>query len=167
MPTRLSSQFLRFSLLTAPPAAILLAACGSTSGNASTSVAAPSLEPGPGGAPYAVIDGEVAPVPDIPMGDPATIAAILEEGKNRNQVMDHLVHLCGEIGPRLTASSALEEANMWSAARFEAWGLQNVENQVWNTATLRFDRGPYAISRRENRVITRFFNEIINWFRLE
>ena len=47
-----------------------------------------------------------------------------------------------EIGPRLTASSALEEANMWSAAQYENWGLSNVENRQWGTATVRFDRGP-------------------------
>ncbi|MEL6796924.1 MAG: M20/M25/M40 family metallo-hydrolase [Planctomycetota bacterium] len=89
-----------------------------------------------------MIDGAVVPVPDIPMGNPMTIAAILDEGKNRNQVKDHLNFLCGDIGPRLTASTSLERANLWAAGRFEAWGLSNVENRPWAEATLRFDRGP-------------------------
>ncbi len=143
MQRRIPPAALRFSLLATPIALVLATGCGSTGTSVADAAATPrSMEPGPGGAPYAVVDGEVVPVPDIPMGDPATIAAILDEGKNRNQVMDHLNYLCGTIGPRLTASTALERANFWCAERFEAWGLSNVENRVWAEATLRFDRGP-------------------------
>ncbi|MEL7485286.1 MAG: hypothetical protein AAFN41_13165, partial [Planctomycetota bacterium] len=143
MQRRIPSAALRFSLLATPLALMLAAGCGSNGTPQDTGSAAPqAMEPGPGGAPYAVIDGAVVPVPDIPMGNPMTIAAILDEGKNRNRVMDHLNYLCGDIGPRLTASTALERANRWCADRFESWGLSNVENRVWAEATLRFDRGP-------------------------
>lgn len=144
MQIRIPAATFRFSLLTPSLAILLAAGCGSSGTPASIAAASPaaSPEPGPGGAPYAVIDGEIVPVPDIQMGDPATIAAILDEGKNRNQMMDHLNYLCGDLGPRLTASSVLEQANMWSADRFSAWGLANVENRPWAEANLRFDRGP-------------------------
>ncbi|MEO0631375.1 MAG: hypothetical protein AAFY46_11740, partial [Planctomycetota bacterium] len=143
MQRRIPSAALRFSLLATPLALMLAAGCGSNGTPQDTGSAAPqAMEPGPGGAPYAVIDGAVVPVPDIPMGNPMTIAAILDEGKNRNRVMDHLNYLCGDIGPRLTASTALERANRWCADRFESWGLSNGENRVWAEATLRFDRGP-------------------------
>ena len=145
MPNRIPHSFVRFSLLSTPLAIVLAAGCGSSGSVANdrqSAAAQRSAEPGPGGAPYAVIDGKAVAVPSIPMGNPATIAAILDEGKNRNRVMDHLNHLCGTIGPRLTASAALEQANLWCAERFDAWGLANVQNEVWAEATLRFDRGP-------------------------
>lgn len=92
--------------------------------------------------PYAVIDGQVVDVPAIPMGDPATIERIIAEGMKRNQVMDHLTHLCETIGPRLTGSTRTEEANRWAAAQFSAWGLTNVHQDQWGEVSLRFDREP-------------------------
>ncbi|MGP1272982.1 MAG: M28 family metallopeptidase [Phycisphaerales bacterium] len=118
-----------------------LAACTSTTPTSAPSEQKPAPLGTPG-TPYAVIDGQIVPVPNIPMGNPSTIEAILDEGMNRNQVMDHLTVICEEFGPRLTASTALQEANDWAAARFAAWGLSNVENRRWADATLRFDRGP-------------------------
>ena len=91
---------------------------------------------------YAVLDDQKVNVPAMKQGDEATIKAILREGKRNNKVMDHLRHLALEIGPRLTASAALEKANMWAASQYESWGLTNVENRQWGSATVRFDRGP-------------------------
>ncbi len=91
---------------------------------------------------YAVINGEKAPVPPIPMGDTATVMRILEEGKNNNKVMEHLRHLTKEIGPRLTGSSAVEQANLWARDRFAAWGLDNPHIDSWGEIPVRFDRGP-------------------------
>ncbi|MFI4870521.1 MAG: M28 family metallopeptidase [Phycisphaerales bacterium JB061] len=124
--------------LTLAASLMLFAGC-SSSGRATTVTKAPEVV-----APerYAVLDGQKVDVPSMKLGDEATIQAILREGKRNNKVMDHLRHLALEIGPRLTASSALEEANMWSAAQYENWGLSNVENRQWGTATVRFDRGP-------------------------
>ncbi len=91
---------------------------------------------------FAVINGERAAVPSIRMGDEATIARILDEGINRNRVMDHLTHLTQSIGPRLTGSSNAEEANRWAAAQFRGWGLSNVQLDKWGEIETRFDRGP-------------------------
>jgi len=90
---------------------------------------------------YAIIDGERAEVPDIAMGEAAMIEAIIEEGSQRNRVMDHLTFLCDEIGPRLTGSSNVERANHWVAQQFRAWGLENVHLDEWGEIGVRFDRG--------------------------
>lgn len=70
------------------------------------------------------------------------VMRIIDEGKNRNQVMEQLRYLTQEIGPRLTASSRLERANNWAADQFRAFGLQNVHLHEWGTFPVRFDRGP-------------------------
>ncbi len=90
---------------------------------------------------YAVIAGERAAVPAIPMGDEATIQRILDEGVNRNRVMEHLTYLSEEIGPRLTGSTGCEEANNWTASQFRSWGLTNVQLDKWGEVATRFDRG--------------------------
>jgi hypothetical protein len=91
--------------------------------------------------PVCIRDGKDAPVPNIRMGDAATLARILDEGKHRNQVMEHLRHLTQDIGPRLTASSNAEKANNWTLAQFRSWGL-DAQLFEWNTYPVRFDRGP-------------------------
>ncbi|MFO0836625.1 MAG: M20/M25/M40 family metallo-hydrolase [Phycisphaerales bacterium] len=90
----------------------------------------------------AVIDGKEVPPPAIEMGDPATIAAILDEGKNRNQVMDHLTHLTKKIGSRLTGSQRLIAANNWCREQYVRWGLSNPHLEQWGEVTTGFDRGP-------------------------
>ncbi|MEX2217895.1 MAG: M20/M25/M40 family metallo-hydrolase [Phycisphaerales bacterium] len=90
---------------------------------------------------YAVIKGEKAPVPDVQMGDPAVVARIVDEGKNRNKVMEHLTHISDEIGPRLTGSTALENFENWAKAQFDGWGLKT-EMWKWGDFPVRFDRGP-------------------------
>jgi hypothetical protein len=92
--------------------------------------------------PFAIIDGEVVDVPDVPMGDPATIERILDEGVNNNQVMSHLNYLCNEIGPRLTGSTNLEQANRWIVYNYKTWGLHNPHLEEWGQLPVRFDRGP-------------------------
>ena len=107
---------------------------------------------------YAVIDGKKEAVPAIPMGDPATVARIIDEGKNRNHVMDQITYISNEIGPRLTGSSNAEKANKWGRDQFEKWGLSipafggadgqtSAERDLrglwqWGQISARFDRGP-------------------------
>ncbi len=91
---------------------------------------------------YAVIDGKKEEVPKVPMGDPATVRRIVDEGKNRNQVMDHMTYLTQQIGARLTGSSNAERANTWAKDQFEKWGLTNVHLYNWGEIPVRFDRGP-------------------------
>lgn len=90
----------------------------------------------------AVIDGVDVFAPTIPLGDKATIEKIIDEGKNRSQVMKHLEHLTKKIGPRLTGSANAETANRWCAEQYTAWGLSNVQVEEWGTIPVRFDRGP-------------------------
>lgn len=90
----------------------------------------------------AYIRGEPVPAPQIEMGDPRTINRILDEGMNRNRVMEHLTYLTQQIGPRLTGSTRLERANEWAASKFREWGLSNVHQDKWGEVAARFDRGP-------------------------
>ncbi|MCC7390360.1 MAG: M20/M25/M40 family metallo-hydrolase [Phycisphaerales bacterium] len=90
---------------------------------------------------YAVVNGEMVAPPAIPMGEPAMIARIFDEGANRSQVMDILTHLAEEIGPRLTGSTNAETANRWAMEQFERWGLHNSSLFEWGTIPYRFDRG--------------------------
>lgn len=78
----------------------------------------------------------------LPPAQVETLLKIIEEGKDRSQVMQHLQHLCLEIGPRLTGSTRLETANRWTATQFESFGLKNVEVRQWGEIPVRFDRGP-------------------------
>ncbi len=72
----------------------------------------------------------------------AEVMAIIDEGKNHNQVMEHLRHLTQGIGPRLTGSTRARTANEWAAEQFRSWGLVNVEVREWGTIPVGFDRGP-------------------------
>ncbi|MEI7658564.1 MAG: M20/M25/M40 family metallo-hydrolase [Phycisphaerae bacterium] len=102
----------------------------------------------------AVVDGKPAAAPEMPMGDEVVVHSILDEGKNRNRVMDHLTHLCKAIGPRLTASTAVEQANLWCKEQYERWGLTDARIEKYGEAAVRFDRGPSSakiVLRRERR----------------
>lgn len=78
----------------------------------------------------------------LPVAQVEVLLKIIEEGKERSQVMDHLSHICLEIGPRLTGSTRLETANRWAAERFESFGLKNAHVRQWGELPVRFDRGP-------------------------
>lgn len=82
---------------------------------------------------------EQAP-PAIPMGDERVVSAILEEGLNRNRVMDHH-RAFTDIGPRLTGSSNLDRAQQAALAMFQSWGL-SAKLEPWGEVATRFDRGP-------------------------
>lgn len=90
----------------------------------------------------AIIDGKDSPVPDIPMGDPAMVEKIIDEGLHRNRVMEHLRYLTQEIGPRLTGSSNAQRANEWARDQFMAFGVDRAWIDQWGTVATRFDRGP-------------------------
>ena len=87
-------------------------------------------------------NAHLAPKPGVESPWSADIARIIDEGKNRNQVMDRLQYLTQEIGPRLTGSTRLKTANDWQAELFRSWGLENVELRQWGTVPAGFDRGP-------------------------
>ncbi|MGB5294792.1 MAG: M20/M25/M40 family metallo-hydrolase [Thermoanaerobaculia bacterium] len=64
------------------------------------------------------------------------------EGINRSQVMDTLQYLTDRIGPRLTGSPALVEANEWTLQKLREWGLKNGRLEEWGP----FGRG-WSFSR--------------------
>lgn len=117
--------------LTIATSAALLAACASTPRSAQQ----PAFER------FAVVDGQRITPPDIEMGDPRVIQAIINEGKHNSQVMDLLTEMCETFGPRLTGSRASENAQRWSKSNFESWGLANASLQEWGTIATRYDRG--------------------------
>lgn len=57
--------------------------------------------------------------------DLAMVTRIREEGFQRSQVMETVRHLTDVIGPRLTGSPQMKEANEWTRRRLEEWGLSN------------------------------------------
>ncbi len=124
----------RFSRRAAPVcAAIVALAAGSAS----------ATPPPPAGATStAIIDGKEVPVPDLRMGDRDTVRRILEEGRDRSQVMEHITHLTKQIGPRLTGSSNARTANEWARSMYTLWGLENAHLEQWGTIPVGFDRGP-------------------------
>ncbi|MEX0876442.1 MAG: M20/M25/M40 family metallo-hydrolase, partial [Phycisphaerales bacterium] len=81
-------------------------------------------------------------VPQIPMGDPATIDAIIHEGKNNSKVMATLTEMCETWGPRLTGSTSLEQSQRWARDLFESYGLTDARLAKWGDIETRFDRGP-------------------------
>ncbi|MDO5506346.1 MAG: M20/M25/M40 family metallo-hydrolase [Pseudoxanthomonas suwonensis] len=61
--------------------------------------------------------------------DHAMVAKIRAEAFQRSQVMETLRGLTEGIGPRLTNSPAMAEANRWTADRLRGWGLANVHQE--------------------------------------
>ena len=57
-------------------------------------------------------------------------ARIRQEAFQRSQVMATLNHLTDVIGPRLTNSPSMAEANKWTRSKFTEWGLANVHDEA-------------------------------------
>ncbi|MGB0333039.1 MAG: M20/M25/M40 family metallo-hydrolase, partial [Planctomycetota bacterium] len=98
----------------------------------------------------AVASAQEAPTDSAAVPDEATpmeevIAAIIDEGKNNSEVWETLTYISEEIGPRLTGSSALERANVWSRDRFTELGLSGARLHRWGEVPVRFDRGPSSV----------------------
>ena len=72
----------------------------------------------------------------------ATIDAMVREGKDHSRVMAKLTELCTKIGPRLTGSPRLAQAQKWALAEFRSLGLKNVHLDEWGEVPVGFDRGP-------------------------
>jgi len=82
----------------------------------------------------------------VPMGDAATIAKIVDEGKNHSHVMDYLTTLTQKIGPRLTGSPELTKAENWAVGQFKKMGCVNVHLEKWGDIPVGFDRGPEQVA---------------------
>lgn len=75
------------------------------------------------------------------------IANIIDEGKNRSQVMDILKEMTSKHGPRLTSSTNLDRANRWAVEMFKKFGCTNVHLEQWGEFPVGFDRGRNSFGR--------------------
>ncbi len=74
--------------------------------------------------------------------DLAIVQKIRDEGLNRSQMPQLAHHLLDVIGPRLTGSRAMKQANEWTAAKLREWGATNVAVEPWGE----FGRGWERVS---------------------
>ncbi len=82
--------------------------------------------------------------PAIPTVDgDAVVQAIVRLGYTDNRVMDHVEHLTEHIGPRLTGSHGLMEAERWCAAELTRMGVP-AHLERWGEVPVGFDRGPWS-----------------------
>jgi carboxypeptidase Q len=58
-------------------------------------------------------------------------AKILAEIREHSELMDNLEYLSDRIGPRLTGSPLLKQANDWTAEMFKKYGLTNVHLEAY------------------------------------
>jgi len=64
----------------------------------------------------------------------AADAQILSEVRDHSEVMQNSEYLGDAIGPRLTGSPQLKQANDWTAVKFREYGLTNVHLEPWTIA---------------------------------
>jgi len=57
---------------------------------------------------------------------------IRQEAFHHSKVMDTLGYLTETIGPRLTNSPQMAQANAWTRGRFSEWGLANVHDEAFD-----------------------------------
>ena len=70
------------------------------------------------------------------------VAAIRAEGLENSHMESLAHHMTDVIGPRLTGSPGMREANEWTARMFTQWGLTNVTVEPWGE----FGRGWREVS---------------------
>src|SRR5260370_10896074 len=78
--------------------------------------------------------GSAKPAADDTSAFAAADEQILSESHDHSKAMDILEYLSDEIGPRLTGSPQLKQANDWTAAKFREYGLTNVHLEPWTIA---------------------------------
>jgi hypothetical protein len=59
------------------------------------------------------------------------IARIKNEGFNNSKVMETMQQMTDEVGPRLTGSPGMKNAEAWAKSRLESWGLTGVTIEPW------------------------------------
>jgi len=76
------------------------------------------------------------------------VTRIRDEGFTNSKVMDTVEHLTDVIGPRVTGSPEMREANDWTRAELESWGLASAHLEAWS-----FGRG-WSLERSSVQMIT-------------
>lgn len=67
-------------------------------------------------------------------------ATIIQEVKDRQEILKNLTYLSDVIGPRMTGSANLKKANDWAADKFREYGLENVKLEPY-TIPAGWERG--------------------------
>jgi carboxypeptidase Q len=78
--------------------------------------------------------GSAKPAADDTNAFGAADAQILSEVRDHSEAMQNSEYLGDAIGPRLTGSPQLKQANDWTAAKFREYGLTNVHLEPWTIA---------------------------------
>jgi len=74
--------------------------------------------------------------------DLSVVTRIRDEGFHRSQALATAAFLADRIGPRLTGTAQLKEANEWTRRQLAGWGLANAHLEAWGP----FGRG-WSFSR--------------------
>nr|WP_317892792.1 M20/M25/M40 family metallo-hydrolase [uncultured Sphingomonas sp.] len=80
--------------------------------------------------------------------DRDAVTRIIDEGTNQSEVMPIAQHLTDVIGPRLTNSPGMRQAEEWTQSKFREWGLKNVHKEGFE-----FGRG-WSIVSSSVRMVT-------------
>lgn len=88
------------------------------------------------------------PAPELKQTSDNPVERIKDEALNRSQVMKTLSYLTEAIGPRLTNSPAMRQANEWTRDTLASWGLRNARLEPWGP----FGRG-WTLKRFSAQVV--------------
>lgn len=80
--------------------------------------------------------------------DRSQVARIVDEGTTHSQVMQTAEHLADVIGPRLTNSPGMRQAEGWTQDALRRWGLVNVHKEGFD-----FGRG-WSVEHASVRMLT-------------
>lgn len=95
-----------------------------------------------------------APIPE--KADPEAISRIKNEELKNSQIMDIAGYLTDVIGPRLTGSPNLKQAQAYVKSKLFAWGVQNAHLEAWGP----FGRG-WSLENFKANVIAPGFSTLI------
>lgn len=86
--------------------------------------------------------------------DLGVVTSIRDEGFHHSRVMETVEHLSDVIGPRLTGSAPLREANEWTRRQLADWGLTNAHLEPWGPFGRSWSLGRIAVTlvRPQQRV---------------
>ena len=84
----------------------------------------------------------------VPAQDGDVNNRIVDEGMNRSEVMQSAHELVDEIGPRLSNSPQMREAETWAREKFRSWNLKNVRKEGFE-----FGRG-WSITSSDVRMVS-------------
>jgi hypothetical protein len=95
--------------------------------------------------PAALLDAQTPVPPATPSPEALALdKKIIAEAKSGSEIMANLTYLSDVIGPRLTGSAALKQANEWAAEKMRSYGLSNVHLEGWEIPVA-WERGPCSL----------------------